>query len=1042
MRTSLRGSGRGQLILTTSLLFLIVFAFVILKSARDALFLSHYSARSLPYFMALNTGVSAIAATVSIRLYKRVSLSRLAQFTLIFFSVGTFLFWEGFTRGHFFLPALLYLWVGIVGTIAPVQGWSLVSQQFSTREAKRVMGVVSAGATLGAIAGGLFARLFAGAWNAITLIPVGGVTILVASFACSALSSPRAEAESIPSQEPETLQVRKRFLILLAALVALGTVASAFIDFQFKSLTQQQLGSAEDLARFFGSFYAITAIMTLILQIALIPVFLKRFRVWASLLALPLCLFLLNGFLLATGSFVSIVLLRGGDEVLKHSMGRSSLEVLYVAIPERTRIRMKTLIDTIGVRVPELLASGMLILLFSIANSPVQFLTLINAGVLLLCLSVSWILGRAEYTQVLKEQLEKKAFQFDTLRENLFTGEFYRMLPELFRNAEKEMALHLLDLLEASRKHWLGRYLLVALNREEPEIRLRSLRLLFDQDANLSHQVKVLCEDRDARIRREAIHYLCLRSRITTQRMQKFATDADAAVRVACCAFQLRSSATRKDGHRRMETLLEESLEKEHAEVRLEIAHVLEYGPGSAAAAPLYDRLLADPSEDVRIAALKSIACTKPPGVVPSLLSLSRNPVLKRHVRAALAGFGESLIPLLANVAENNQEGEARRKLALNVASDIGEQSASLLLRMARHHSPVLRFSAIKSLNRLKKNNKLGDVSTALLPLLREEIEALDAELCLAKALCPKQGDMLDKVLRQRAGWTLERIFRLLGLLYDADSIYFAYLAWNSSDIRRADTALELLEQTVAPDVRELFFPVLESLALHQTQPAVELERKEALLSCLRQGEPLLASAAIHDLDLQELSEWEAEIRGALSHTNHPLISEILHRRYNSMNFETGMQETESPLTSFQKMEHLGRINMFSKLDPAELLLLAELAKERRFEPDEPVCVEGQAPCFLSLYSGEMRILLAGAPGALINAGECVGLLELLRRRPFPFSCVAVQSCVCLTIDRDSFQEVLEDHTSICLGILETFAEKIDTQNGSLFDAQNSVFTC
>ncbi len=223
--------------------------------------------------------VSAIAATASIRLYKRVSLSRLAQFTLIFFRWERFSFGKGLHAAIFFLPALLYLWVGIVGTIAPVQGWSLVTQQFSTREAKRVMVVVSAGATLGAIAGGLFARLFAGAWNAITLIPVGGVTILVASIACSALSSPRAEAESIPAQEPDTLPVRKRFLNDSPCRARRdGNRCLSIHRFQFKSLTQQQLGSAEDLARFFGSFYAYTAIMTLIFQIALIPVFLKRFR--------------------------------------------------------------------------------------------------------------------------------------------------------------------------------------------------------------------------------------------------------------------------------------------------------------------------------------------------------------------------------------------------------------------------------------------------------------------------------------------------------------------------------------------------------------------------------------------------------------------------------------------------------------------------------------------------------------------------------------------------------------------------------------------
>ncbi len=158
------------------------------------------------------------------------------------------------------------------------------------------------------------------------------------------------------------------------------------------------------------------------------------------------------------------------------------------------------------------------------------------------------------------------------------------------------------------------------------------------------------------------------------------------------------------------------------------------------------------------------------------------------------------------------------------------------------------------------------------------------------------------------------------------------------------------------------------------------------------------------------------------------------------MNFETGMQETESPLTSFQKMEHLGRSTCFQNW-----ILRNSFAGRTRegatLRAGRTVCVEGQAPCILSLYSGEMRILLAGAPGALINAGECVGLLELLRRRPSP-SHAWPSNPVCVDDRKGFISRGLEEHASICLGILETFAEKLDTQNGSLFDAQKSVFTC
>lgn len=1026
MTTFLETIEKRRLILSSSLLFLIVFAFVILKSARDALFLSHYSSRSLPYFMALNTAVGALAATAAIRLYKRISLKRLVQFSLLFFSAGTILLGEGIIRSHQFLPGVLYLWVGIFGTIAPVQGWSLVSQQFSTRQAKRVMGIAGAGATLGAVAGGLFARLFAGTWGAITLIPVAGWVILVASLACTSLPPSVSNEEPSVSTDPEKLPVRKRFLILLAALVALGTVVSACIDFQFKTLTQQQFGSAEDLARFFGSFYAYAGLMTLFLQIVVLPALLRRFGVSASLVVLPVCLLLLNGVLLATGLFAVGVSVRGGDEVLKHSVGRSSLEVLYIAIPERARIRLKTLIDTIAVRVPELLASGMLILLFSYSNLPLQFVTLFNTGFLLLCFLIAWQLGRVEYPLMLKEQIERKELDFRAVQEDLFTGEFYRMLPELFRNAEKEVVLGLLDLLETSKKRWLGRYLLVSLAREDPEIRLKSLRLLFDQDTNLSHQVKSLCADKDTGIRSEATHYLCLRARLTKAMLQKLASDPDPVVRAAYCACEIRSKELYESGYRRMEALMDESVPQSRLEVSKEISHVLEYSKPSACAVPLYNRLLADPSDEVRKAALKSIARTTPPGVIPGLLSLSRHPALKLEVRAALAGYGESLIPLLAKIAENSHESASRRKLAMDVASDIGEQSFDLLLRMAKHEDLFLRFSAIKALNRLKKSNSLPDASAALTPLLRTEIQSLEFDLRRALILAPEPGSITDRVLRQRASWTFERIFRLLGLLHDPDAVYFAYLAWNSPDIRRADTAVELLDQILEPEIREKLFPLLEAYSMRKRGPADETERKKEFFACLRESEPMLVSAAICDLRQQELCEWEFEIREALPVPTHPLIQEIIHWRYTTMKLENDWANNDPPLTTIQKMEHLSKIDMFSKLGTQELLQLADLAAELRFEAGESVHAEGQIPSFLSLCSGEMQLLRSGEPIALVRVGESTGLQELLTHQTLTFSCVAIVPSVCLRIDRDSFEEVLENHTSVCRGILEVLAQKID----------------
>ena len=66
-------------ILGATLLFLIVAAFVLLKTIRDTSFLIKYPASTLAQYMALNTLISGAVAFLLLGLYKFISLRRLLQ---------------------------------------------------------------------------------------------------------------------------------------------------------------------------------------------------------------------------------------------------------------------------------------------------------------------------------------------------------------------------------------------------------------------------------------------------------------------------------------------------------------------------------------------------------------------------------------------------------------------------------------------------------------------------------------------------------------------------------------------------------------------------------------------------------------------------------------------------------------------------------------------------------------------------------------------------------------------------------------------------
>jgi len=1023
-----RDEERKVTILSAILLFAIIAAFIILKSARDALFLSQYSTRTLPYFEAVTTGVTTLLVATYLRLYRAFSLNRAVGVSLIAFAGGTILFWMGIISGGRPAIPMLYVWVGVFGTLAPVQAWSVVNQRLLTRQAKRAFGIIGAGGIVGGSVGGLFARWIAVDWEVSALLPTAAALIFLALIIGQALSVPYEKKES-SDQVAEPTQIRRRFVALILMVVGIGTLVSAFVDFQFKVIAQRELATAQGLAAFFGSFYAYLGMVSLIFQLFATPMVMKRMGPVTTLSFLPLALILGNGLILVTSSLGAVVLLKGGEQLFKHSVDRSSLEVLYTTLPDHAKIRLKSLIDTIGVRVTEGIAAGLLILLFSVGHLPVSVLALINLPLLGVWIGATVLLSR-EYRRVLEATIQHKEIDFATVQETLFTSDFYHRLPELLQSSEKQTVMDLLELLETGGHGKLGSYLEVLLDHEDADVKLKALRLLFTQEEDLSHQVKRLLGDANRWVRIEAVHYLGFRSKLSPKKLRYFLNDPDLALQAAACSGLLSQGveASQQLAYKKLEELLVRSLTPSQPEVRLEIAHLLEYVRLSAPLDRLYQQLLSDPSPEVRKATLRSIARTHPSGIESTLIKALRNPSLRSEVRMALSSYGESLFPYLRRILEDDRSSVEQKKLTLKVLADIGGPRVPwLLVATARKANLVLRFAAIKALNRLQKRQTLEPFRATLETLLEQEMDWLETETQLARSFSPQPGGLMEAVLSQRQTWARERIFRLLGLLYEPDSIYNAYLALLRGNKSRADASLEFLDTILSPEHRGSILPLLESNPKAEEGRYTRTGRRDLLFHYLLDRDPLPAAAAIADLTTAELVLWETDIRQALEALSGlSLVEETLNWRYAQMEAAFNPRETPRPLTTIQKMENLGKTDIFSRLGPHELLLLADQSEEVEFQPNQSIFTEGEvARDIFSLVGGSVELRRASGHVELVKPGESFGTLEVLTHQPRLFSARALEPCFCLKLDRESFWEILEDYPAVCQGIFEVLVNRI-----------------
>ena len=976
--------------------------------------------RTLPQYMALNTIVSAVVAFLLLRLYKFISLRRLLQAGLLIFATGTILNWETLPVHIRVSPKVFYIWVGVYGTIISVQAWALVSVQLSSRQAKRTLGLVGSGAILGGIAGGLLSRFLVDQFGLPSLFPCAVFLMILAFLLTRAVSGALTETTPPLIKPLDKKKLSTRYLLFLVIIVAIGTIVSTFLDFQFKAYTQREYGNVTELGSFLGTFYAVLGVASFVFQIFITPFMIKRLGLAAGLAAMPLLLFLGNSILYLRKSFYTVATLRGSEELLRHSLDRSSFEVLQLAMPAYQRMRLKSLVDTIGIRISELIGCLILFAMFTSRETDLTYLTIFNLILTFVWFVFALLLGLYEYPKRLQDQLQREELDLDAVRENLFSGNFRQTLPTLLRNAPKDTILRILELVESSDKTWLADDL-TSISNSDPEVRLKTLQLLFLQKQDMTRIVKPLISDSDPHVRAEAIHYVITRSRRPDQFLQTFNKDESLAVRAAVSAAGLKTGS--KEAQDEIENIIVMAETAKDEFVLQEIAHVLQFIEPSDFSIQIYKRLLSTTSIEVRKATLRSIGFTQPQSLIPILLKLTRVPELKTEVRATLARFEQKLVPFLEEIILNDGESTPRRKLALKIAADVGGIAIlDSVLKIAQDRDISLRFSAIKTLNYFRKAELLLPDHPALPTLLEREISVLASEKKRASLFASDPDRVIYRFLTQRTTWTTQRIFRILALIFPNDDMYHASLALQSNDESKRDAGLELIEHTLTPELGKRLLPLLEDISGPAESIDAETSRVEAVQSILDDKDPLLIAGVVADMNDDEWNFWSGEINNIQAAEPNNLLKETILRRSTKMK-----DNQDKTLTLIEKMEYLSKIDIFSHLSSAELLLISEVATEAEFEIGTILYQEEEpAKEIVCLIRGRIELLRQKETAGWIEAGECLGTLEVLTGKNRVSSAVVRETAFCLRLSGETFWEILEDYTPVCRGVIEVLAEKIE----------------
>ncbi|HVQ62337.1 MAG TPA: Npt1/Npt2 family nucleotide transporter, partial [Burkholderiales bacterium] len=825
-----RGDGRrGGLLFTY--LFLIITCYQLGKTARDALFLSVFKASKLPYAdMAIAVLVGVVIA-IYVTIGRRVALRDLLVGCLLLFAVLQCGFWY-LAKFHPHLTwqyPVFYIWVGILGVLAPTQVWTLANYLLTTREAKRIFGLVGAGGISGWIFSGILADLLAttpglGTESLLLAMAIGlvGCAALVVVLWRERKTSPSAapHAQPAPTSLRQSLSVvfSSPYLVSIAVLITLASLATCFAAWQFKAIAKAAYVDKNALTAFFGRFNFWAGLACLALQLILTSRFLRRFGLGPALLVVPLVVFGSEIAVFAAGTLAAAILLKGGDSVVRYSLDKSSVELLYLPIPPEVKLQAKSTIDTVIWRLGDGLAGFTLAIFTDQLHWSARRVSLVN-----LVFAGGWIaaaiVARRRYGDTLLQSIRQRRLDAERQLAPVLDRSTADILATQLDSADPKQVLYALDLLGAAHDGGAHPALRDLLNHEVPAVRQRALGLLDAAgDLWVLPRVEEMLRDSDAGVRSTALLFLAHHAPLDPlRRIQELDGFQDVSVMSGIVAFLAQSGD--KDQLPEARLLLDRMIaERGEAgkHVRLEAASLL--GTLDDFDDQL-DALLIDEEPEVVRAAARAAGRRHKRHAAPRLIELLNEPRVREEAADALVAMGDRVLGALR---DQLMDGDVPAALRLEVPALLarigGQDAAAALVGNLLETDPELRFRTICALNDLRRDRP----QTVLDPARLRAALGFEMMLhCRTNQILsvteqgtgsPREGHPTEVGRRLEAARDreIERIFRILSLLYPGTDFRSAHYGLRSGDATARDHALEFLELALDGELRRSLVSLLD----------------------------------------------------------------------------------------------------------------------------------------------------------------------------------------------------------------------------------------
>ena len=1039
---ALHGGERTVALLMFAYSFLAMTAWNILRPLTKSKFISDLGADNVPWVMlgaGVLIGLVMHQYTRAIRLLPRAWVIPTTQIGI---TVLLVVFWALLRTEAVWVGVAFYVVGLILGLLLISQFWTLANDIYDARQAKRLFGFIGGGASLGGALGagittGIVQRVgsnntvLAGAAALVCCTVV--VTLILRRHRTKGGGDLSLEEEGVSAREALRLLRESPHVKIIALVIGFAAAGAQIIDLQLSMVAEaaSEGGGEDAIAEFLARIQFYVSLAGFVVQIGLTRWIHRSFGLGVALMLLPVALGGSALLILITGAFWAASFARVLDATLRYTVDKTTREVLFLPLPAELKYRAKPFIDVTADRFAKATAAVLLLVLVQPWGLSLDWRELSYASITMMAIwVVAALSARRQYLRAFRQSIGNQTIAPEAIRTEVGDTATIETLVEELSNPDPGAVLYAISMLETFDKRNLISPLL--LQHDSPDVRARALRSLGAVRSRIAIRwkpaVERMTQDPDVDVRAAALRALAEFSHEDALVLMRRHL-SDPAPRVAVtAAVGLANSSSPDDidaAEATLKRLIADTRDAGGAgrrEAAIALAHISLPHFRSLLVPLLHDR-------DVRVvdAAIRSArALGATDGLfLPGLTSLLGHRVLKTAARDALVGYGEPIVEALAYALRDTREAAwVRRHIPTTIAAIPSQASMDALVAALEDRDGFLRYKAIAAIEKLRRDHpELTYSMAAIERLLLQEASRYYNFLALQHDFgrtAPEQRSLLlGHALAEKLARILDRIYRLLGLLYDSGDVAAARHTIEHGEPRRRAAAVEYLDTLLKGAVRKRVLPILDETSIAEKLRHAYLVLKtrprdleDTLARIVHDDDPVLAAAAIHFIARQGLWSLADDVHFVLRHRS-PDERVTVEAAAWALAVRSGAHEGDGhqPRPIVELAHRMRTLPLFEFVSIDELFRIASLGEEAHHPAGRDLSARGEVPQYVDfVIEGVARMTTDAGLERDLAAPAVIGLEEVLQGAPYAALIRAAEPVVSIRVRADDFLTMVSDN--------------------------------